>query len=131
MEERFADSGEEAVFAGDGGFLGVMVGDEVAQDLGVGLGRERVALGKKKFLHRRIIFDDAVVDERDFTVAADVRGGALASVTPPCVAQRVWPMPNVPLSGTLAVSFSSFATRPIFFTTLKTPLWTVARPVES
>lgn len=52
-----------------------MVGDAIAEDLGIGLGLERVAPGEEEFLHRSIIFDDAVVDQGDFVVAADVRVG--------------------------------------------------------
>ena len=75
VEEGLAQGGEEPAFAGDGGLLGVMVGDEIAEALGVGLGLERVALGEEEFLYRSIIFDDAVVEQGDFLVAPDVRVG--------------------------------------------------------
>jgi hypothetical protein len=50
MAEGLADGFEEAVGVLCGGLLLVMVGDQVAEHLGVGLGGEGVALGQEEFL---------------------------------------------------------------------------------
>ena len=50
-----------------------MVGDQVAEHFGVGLRFERVAFLEEKPFDLRVILDDAVVDQRDLSVAAHVR----------------------------------------------------------
>ena len=50
------------------------------------------------FLDGRIVLDDPVVDQRQITAGARC-GCAFTSLGGPCVAQRVWPIPMLPLSG--------------------------------
>ena len=61
--------------------------------LGVGLGRELVPVGSSEALQLAVVLDDAVEDDRDFDSSQPVSGCAFCSVTCPCVAQRVWPIP--------------------------------------
>src|SRR5690606_3268203 len=76
VAEGLAHAFEQAAAALGGlRFLGVVVGDEVAKHLGVGLGGEGVALGEQEFFDRDVVFDDAVVNEHDLAVAAEVRVG--------------------------------------------------------
>jgi hypothetical protein len=76
VAEGFADGVKKAALAGGRrGFLGVVVGDEIGQHLGIRFGVERVALGLEKFLNRRVVFNHAVVNEGDHAVAAQVRMG--------------------------------------------------------
>ncbi len=58
-------------------------------------------------------------------------GWALASVTPPWVAQRVWPIPVVPVNCRGAMAFAMTSTRPAFLTTSSLPSWRTATPAES
>ena len=44
VEQCFADAGEEAVLTHDLGLLGVVIGDQIAENLGVGFGGEGVPL---------------------------------------------------------------------------------------
>ena len=69
--------------------------DEVGDDLGVGLGRERVALLDERRLQLAIVLDDAVEDEVDVARRQPVSGCAFSAQTRPCVAQRVCPTPVV------------------------------------
>jgi hypothetical protein len=58
-------------------------------------------------------------------------GWALAIVTPPCVAQRVWATPVVPVMRVrCSFSFTS-STPPMFLRTAISPRSSVARPQES
>jgi hypothetical protein len=66
---------DEATAFGRLRLLLVVVGDEVAEHLGVGLRLEGVTLGREEFLDAGVVLDDAVVDQGDFLVAADVRVG--------------------------------------------------------
>ena len=54
---------------------------------------------------REVVLDDAVVDHR--RPAPALCGWAFSSDGRPCVAQRVWPMPIVPVGRLVASSFSS------------------------
>jgi len=88
----------------------------VWDDLGVGLAGELVPEALEFGLDLREVLDDPVVDDRDPAVAvAPVQstcGCAFASVGRPCVAQRVWPMPSLPLgmfSFSLAIRRSTLA----------------------
>ena len=64
--------------------------------------------------------------------SADRCGCALRSVGPPCVAQRVCPMPIVAGgSGCSASTFSRLASLPAFFAELSSPSATTAIPAES
>ena len=72
--------------------FGVEIADQHREHFGVGLAGERVALFVEELLERGVVFDDAVVDQRDLP-ASSVCGWALTSVGAPWVAQRVWAMP--------------------------------------
>jgi hypothetical protein len=50
-----------------------MVGDQVAEHLGVGFGLEGVVLADQEAFDRGVIFDDAVVHERELAIAAEMR----------------------------------------------------------
>jgi len=52
--------------------LGIVVGDQIAEHFRVGLGQERVALPEQEGLHLGEVLDDAVVDEGELAIAADV-----------------------------------------------------------
>jgi len=69
-------------------------------DFRVGLAPEYEALAFKLVAQRRVVFDNAVVDDGKF---------AVVSVGAPCVAQRVWPMPEVPGSSVPFCVFSASA----------------------
>ncbi len=58
-------------------------------------------------------------------------GWALRSVGGPCVAQRVWPMPYVPSTGSSLTSRSSSAILPASLRIWMVPLRTTATPAES
>ena len=49
--------------------------DEMGQDFRIGFGFEDIALGEQGFLQLLKVFDDAVVDDGEFVVAADMRMG--------------------------------------------------------
>ena len=51
----------------------VIIADEVGEDFGVGLRDEFVAFGEQAFFELLMVFDDAVVDERDFAGLIEVR----------------------------------------------------------
>jgi hypothetical protein len=55
--------------------LGVMIGDQVAEDLGIGLGGEGDSLGGKKALEGPEVLDDPVVNQDELTVLAQMRMG--------------------------------------------------------
>lgn len=86
---------------------------------GIGLGYKVIALGNEFFLEFQIVFDDAVMQ----AAIHDRNGGdgALMSLGTPWVAQRVWAMPQVPVSGEKASFSSSFWMRPWDFTVRMTP----------
>lgn len=73
--EAFADRFEEAVFIFNLGFLGVVVGDEVGEGFGIGLGFEGISLLEEEFFHAEVIFNDPVVDDRNGIVAAGMGVG--------------------------------------------------------
>ena len=75
--------------------------DEVRDDLGVGLRHETVALRLRAALELEVVLDDAVVDD-DEPPLQSWCGWAFSSVGRPWVAQRVWPMPQCPVSGLAA-----------------------------
>ena len=54
----------------------------------------------------------------------------VGSVTPPCVAQRVWAMPRMPARPSSSAAFSISETRPIRRTRWM-PLFRTAIPAES
>src|SRR5579862_630377 len=58
-------------------------------------------------------------------------GCAFSSVGRPCVAQRVWPMPNWPSSGCLTSASSSFESLPALRLMSRWPLRMTATPAES
>jgi hypothetical protein len=90
VAEGLANRLQEATLVGRGRFLLVVVGDQVAEYLGVRLGAESVALGQKEFFDADVVLDDAVVDQRDFPVTADVWVGVCVGDSamggPACVA---------------------------------------------
>ena len=55
--------------------------DQVGDDLGIGLGDERVSLGEQLALELEEVLDDAVVDDDDLAVAVAVRVGVLVGGT--------------------------------------------------
>ena len=69
--------------------------DEMSDRLRVRLGRERVAVGSEARRQLAVVLDDPVEDDRELRGSQPASGCAFASVTPPCVAQRVWPSPVV------------------------------------
>ena len=72
----------------------VVVGHEVGDHLGVGLGHE--ACGPppaRRAFRAQVVLDDAVVDDHDAARGSPGAGWAFSSVGRPWVAQRVWPMP--------------------------------------
>ena len=66
----------------------VVDGDEVGDDLGVGLRGEDGAAGLEALAQREVVLDDAVDDDVD-AVGVSKCGWAFCSLTRPCVAQRV------------------------------------------
>ncbi len=60
----------------------------------------------------------------------DVCGCEFTSHGAPCVAQRVWPIPTVPVTGRELMRSASASTLPSFFRTSSVPL-TTATPAES
>jgi hypothetical protein len=105
-----------------------IMGDQMGDDLGVGVGVEDVALGLQLGLQLAEILDDAVVDDRDPAVAC---GWALRSVGAPWVAQRVWPMPIVPASGSSQSRASRLFSLPSARRRSMWPSTSVAMPAES
>ena len=83
IARRDAGHGEGPFELADRGPDGLLEGaaevllDEVDDDLGVGLGPERVALGPEPLLERPVVLDDAVVDEGDRAAAVGVRVGVV------------------------------------------------------
>lgn len=61
----------------------------------------------------------------------DTCGWALASVTPPCVAQRVWLIPVLAENFIPPTSSARVPTRPFFLQTRITPFLSRAIPAES
>ena len=67
-----------------------LTGDELGDDLGIGVAVEADALAFELALERGVVFDDAVVDDGDLLAVAEVRmgvavvGGAVRG--PACVA---------------------------------------------
>ena len=58
-------------------------------------------------------------------------GCAFSSVGRPCVAQRVWPMPNSPSIGSFASTSSSCDSLPALRRITISPFLTIATPAES
>ena len=79
-----------------------MLGDEVGDDFGIGVALEDDAFVLELPLERGVVLDDAVVDDGDGAVVAQMCGWALRSLAGPWVAQRVWLMPWQPGAGVLA-----------------------------
>ena len=69
--------------------------DEMRDGLGVRLGAEGVPLGDEARSELAVVLDDSVQDDRELRRSQPASGWAFASVTPPCVAQRVCPRPVV------------------------------------
>ena len=63
--------------------------------------------------------------------AGGMSGCALTSLGTPWVAQRVWPMPTLPLTGRAATRRSSAASLPAARRSSNEPLASVASPAES
>jgi len=61
--------------------LQIILFNQVSNDFGVGFGSELVALGNQLFLERKIVFDDAIVDDDDLAGAVAMRVGVLLSGT--------------------------------------------------
>jgi hypothetical protein len=55
--------------------LAVRLGEEVARDLGVGLGEELDAVGEELVAQGREVLDDAVVDDGEAAAVGEVRVG--------------------------------------------------------
>ena len=106
-QERERESAAQARQRGLHGFgrraaLIHFIGDEMGDDFGVGLGRELDALLLQLFAQLAEILDDAVVHDRDLVGRVRMR---VHLVRRPCVAQRVWPMPLWPASGSFISRF--------------------------
>jgi hypothetical protein len=109
------------------GLLGVVVGDQVAQDLGVGLGLERVALAEEEGLDLAVVLDDAVVDQGELAVAAHVGVGVgvgHAAVGGPAGV----PDPDRAAQPDLGGLLLQVSTRPTFLTTSRPPPWAIGEP---
>ena len=77
--------------------------------------REDESLRLELAAQRRVVLDHAVVDDGDAEPPRRGRRGAgwaLRSVAGPCVAQRVWLIPQPPGAGSRSSSSSSARTRP-------------------
>ena len=85
-----------------------MLFNEVGNDLGVGFGHESVAFSDEGFLERKIVLDDAVVNDHDLAAAITVRMGVLfggpAMSSPTSVAD-----PVAAFTGILAKRFLQIA----------------------
>jgi hypothetical protein len=86
--------------------------DEMGNDLGVGLSGEAVALGDELLLQRKVVLDDAVVDDDDLAGAVAVRmrvffGGAAVS-GPASVADAVGAVEWLEADGLFQVSQLAF-----------------------
>jgi hypothetical protein len=80
--------------------------DQMHQHLGVRIALEHMAAMLQLLLDGRIVLDDPVVDQGE--IAAGARcGWAFTSLGGPCVAQRVWPIPDVPFSGPYPLTWAS------------------------
>ena len=75
------------------------VGHQMGDDFGVGLGRERRALRSR--ISSRSSRKFSMMPLWTIATRSVACGCALTSFGPPWVAQRVWPMPMVPASGSL------------------------------
>ena len=73
--------------------LGEFVLDDEGRDLGIGLGRKRIALGGELLAQSARKF--SMIPLWTTASRGEACGWALFSVGLPCVAQRVWPMPIV------------------------------------
>ena len=74
--ERLAHAFKEGALAvGLRPHLGIVVGDQVAQDLRVGLGLEGVVFRDEEGLDLAVVLDDAVVDQSELAVAAQMGMG--------------------------------------------------------
>ena len=75
MTQGFADGFEEAAALGGHGLFLIMIGDQIAEHLGVSFRLKRVPLGQEEFFRTGIIFHHAVVNQGNFPVAAKVGVG--------------------------------------------------------
>jgi hypothetical protein len=122
--QRLADRVLEVGRAGgEGG------GDEVRDDLGVGLRCELDAVRDQLGAQLVRVLDDPVVHTA-IRPSVSVCGWAFASVGSPCVAQRVCPMPGAPLNRAGQAGARS-ATRPCDLRILSPLRLTTATPAES
>ena len=70
------------------------------EDFGIGFGSEIViAVPNQLIFQRLVILDHAVVDECQFSASRRNGDAHFDRLAFPCVAQRVWLMPNVPVGG--------------------------------
>ena len=76
-------------------FAGVVVVQQLCHDLGVGLRDKAKAFVEQTVLDLLIVFNDAVVHHGNLLVTGIMRC-ALTTDGSPWVAQRVWPMPQLP-----------------------------------
>ena len=58
--------------------------DEMRQHLGVGVAGQRVPTVREELFERLVVLDDAVVNDRDFSLAARVRVGVSVAWGPVC-----------------------------------------------
>ena len=104
---------------------------QLRDDLAVRFRCELYTLFLEKFPDLQIVFNDAVVYQRDFAVLGHM-GWELISFGSPCVAQRVWPMPTVPcMSAPCAVFSARFARRPLHLAMSSMPFSATQIPAES
>ena len=73
----------------------VVLLDQVGDGLGVGLGGEDVTCCAQALAQLAVVLDDPVEHDRQLCGIVAGERVRVLGVTPPCVAQRVWPRPVV------------------------------------
>ena len=105
--------------------------DQVRDDLGVGLGDERVALLLQLLLQIEVVLDDAVVDDDDLAGAVAVRDArsprSAGRASPSACGRRR----SRRSSGSVAMTSSRFESLPALRRRSSSPFWTTATPAES
>src|SRR5262250_2867045 len=82
--------------------------DQVRDDLGIGLGNKPVSVIRKAFLQRKIVLNNAVVDDHHFSGAVAVGMGVFfswaAMSSPACVSDAIGTVQGTLLNGLLKIS---------------------------
>ena len=108
----------------------VQVVDQMRDHFGVGLAFEDIAGGGQFGAQLVMVFDDAVVHQRD-RASREKCGCALCETGAPCVAQRVWAMPVKPDRPVCSTCASRSATRAVLRARCSLPSTCSATPHES